>query len=228
MNPFEWKAFESADVHFALWWIFTLTASWFLAKEPSFMLGRLHSLFNFRIFLQAMRHKSNDAGVLTTGWSLIGIGALGLLLMDTSPVHDLFFILLPNELRILPIMIFLWTIGIWAAFVVWFWWIKLLAWVADFPESALWLKSSIFLVFHVWLPLLLGLALITRYGSPQWVLAAALLSGILVMITFGFRWIRLLRLAFEYTRDHLLLMIFYICTFEIIPVLVFALNIKHG
>lgn len=90
MNPFEWKAFESADVHFALWWIFTLTASWFLAKEPSFMLSRLHSLFNFRIFLQAMRHKSNDAGVLTTGWSLIGIGALGLLLMDTSPVHDLF------------------------------------------------------------------------------------------------------------------------------------------
>ncbi len=228
MSPSHWRGVEFADAHFALWWVYTLTASCFLAKEPSFMLGRLHSLFNFRIFLQAMRHKGNEVGVLSTGWSLIGIGALGLLLLDYRSVDDFFFMLLPSEWRILPIMIFVWTIGVWVVFVVWSWWIKLLAWVANFPESALWLKSSINLVFHVWVPIILGLALLAGYGSSLWAFAATLATGVLVVITIGYRWIRLMRLAFEYSRDHVFLMIFYICTFEIIPILVFALNFRYG
>jgi len=224
MSPAVLKGTESSDPHFALWWVLCLLASWLLAKEPTYYGGKLHALINYRIFLQGIRQKGQESGLVSWGWTLIGYATLGLIMVGSTNFHVTWMPKIPEGFGQVPIWVLMWTIALVIAFMVWAGWLRLWAWVAEFAEGFLWLKASFNLVFHVLIPVLLWISLIYRFGTNRWVTVAYATSGVLLALTIGFRWVRLLRLAKEFSMNRLFLMIFYICTFEIIPILMIAMN----
>jgi hypothetical protein len=231
MGPVVWRVVETSEPHFALWWFFCWCSAWLLTKEPGYYAEKLHSLVNYRIFLQGIRQKNQDSGMISWGWTLLGFGTLGLILMGSTNVHILsaFGIRgIPSGFALFPLGVMLWILVLGIAMNLWSWWLRLWGWVTDFSEGFRWVKATVQLSFHVLIPIILLLALVIRYGTPHWITSAYVLSGGLMAMTLGFRWVRIFRLSKEDSLNHLLLMIFYICTFEIIPILGIAMKLRHG
>lgn len=224
MSPGIWRGIESSDSYFFLWWLIVILASWLLAKEPGYYGGKLHALINYRIFLQGIRQKGQESSLIAKGWTLVGYSSLGLILTGLPHFQRILLSLLPEAFGKDPVLVLLWIIvlsifsGFWSGF------LRVWAWVAEFDEGYLWLKASFYGVFHALIPFMLVLPLLTRFGTPSWVAWAYGISLVLLGLAVGFRWVRLLRLANELSIHRLFLMVFYICTFEIIPITMIAMK----
>jgi len=224
MSPGIWRGIESSDSYFILWWLVGILASWLLAKEPGYYGSKLHALINYRIFLQGIRQKGQESSLISKGWTLVGYSSLGLTLTGLPHFQRILWPLLPEALRNDPVLVLLWIIVLSIASGFWGGFLRVWAWVAEFDEGFLWLKASFYGVFHALIPFMLVLPLLTRFGTPSWIAWAYALSLGLLGLAVGFRWVRLLRLANELSIHRLFLMVFYICTFEIIPITMIAMK----
>jgi hypothetical protein len=199
-----------------------------LAKEPAYYGSKLHALVNVRIFLQGIRHKTQESSLVSRGWTLIGYAIPGLVLADSTHFQVSWMPQIQEGLVQVPYRLTVWTLFLGAAIGIWEGFLRLWAWVAEFEEGFMWHKASFTLVCHVLIPVVLVMALVARFGTDPWVQGTHAIAIGLLAITIGFRWARLLFLAKELAKNRLFLMIFYICTFEIIPILIIALNQTHG
>lgn len=228
MSPALWRDVESDDPYFVLWWVICLIASWLLAKEPGYYGSKLHALVNDRIFLQGVRHKGQESSLVSRGWSLMAYAILGLILAGTVDFQASWTTqILKGSGRVL-FLVLGWALLLGTAVGLWAGLLRLLAWIAEFEEGFLWLKASFNLFLHVLIPALLLIALVLRFGTQPWVQMSHSIALGLMAMAIGFRWLRLLVLAKELSMNRLFLLIFYICTFELIPVLVIVSNQTHG
>lgn len=228
MSAAIWRATESTDSYFILWWIFGLMASWLLAKEPGYYASKLHALVNDRIFLQGIRHKGHESSLVSRGWTLMAYAMVGLILAGSTHFEVSWIPVIPEGPWTALLRVVVWTLLLGMVLGIWVGLLRLGAWIAEFEEGFLWLKAGFTLVLHICIPVMLVIALVTRFGNETWVQMAYASTLGLLPITMGFRWVRLLMLAKELSMNRLFLMIFYICTFELIPSLVIALNQTHG
>jgi hypothetical protein len=107
-------------------------------------------------------------------------------------------------------------------------WLLLLGWAVEWEDMVHATRHGSRLLFHLWVPLFLLWALILAFGNPSWTRYSSQVFGVLLLLSLVLRWIRQSRMAFEYGADRLLLLIFYICTFEILPLTLLAHFILHG
>ena len=224
MSPGLWRGTEPYDSYFILWWLIGVFASWMLAKEPGYYGGKLHALINYRIFLQGIRQKGQESSLMSKGWTLVGYASLGLTLAGQPHIQKKMAWLLPESLGQGPVFVLVWIILLSIATRFWAGFLRLWAWVAEFDEGYLWLKASFIGVFHALIPFILVLPLLTRFGTASWIAWTYAIALGLLGLAVCYRWVRLIRLANELSIHRLFLMVFYICTFEIIPITMIAMK----
>jgi hypothetical protein len=223
----EAPATSASSWYFAFWWILWLILAALVARDPSYYPSRLQQLVNYRIFMQNVRSKHPYHGWYRWGWG--GILALGGALVLTNlagrpPVPDIGGLtFLQKEWA--PI---LWMLGLVLAGWLLNVWLGLLGWAVEWQEmvqaTRLWTR----LLSHIWLPWVLLWALVLGFGDNPLKKGVNLGFGALILVTLVFRWFRQGRIASEFGADRLLLLIFYICTFEILPLTLIAHYILHG
>jgi len=212
---------------FGLWWFLWLVLAVLVARDPSYYPSRLHQLVNYRIFMQNVRAKHPYLGWYRWGWG--GVLALGGALVFTQllgmpPIPGLNSSAFAESVG----ATLLWMVGLVLAGWLVHAWQGLLGWAVEWQEmvqaTRLWSR----LLSHLWLPLVLLWALVLGFGDTPLKQGINLGLGSLLLLTLFFRWVRQGRIAAEFGLDRLLLMIFYICTFEILPLTLLAHFILHG
>jgi len=206
-----------------LWWVLLLLSAFVLARNQGFYPTCLHALVNSRIFLQQIRSRNVEGELTGRLWDGLFYVALAWLLLPTLPPEtgefDLLDLVVPSFaaklLRLLGISFLLWLgvrgINAWAG---------LWGWSLDWNEWFSWYKGWNEVLIRFWLPLLLVGALplmVHEQATNQvWFLA----GGALLVGTVIWRWLRLFQLTYAHAGDRLFFLVFYICTFEILPLLI--------
>jgi len=212
---------------FSVWWILWLLLSLLVGRDPSYYPSRLHQLVNYRIFMQSVRSRHAESPWQRWGWGLIGALGLGLTLTQIlgGPPLPGWGIAFATYPFLGPLVWFL-------ALILMSWlfdgWLLLLGWAVEWEDMVHATRHGSRLLFHLWVPLFLLWALILAFGNPSWTSYSSQVFGVLLLLSLVLRWIRQSRMAFEYGTDRLLLLIFYICTFEILPLTLLAHFILHG
>jgi hypothetical protein len=107
-------------------------------------------------------------------------------------------------------------------------WLRLLGWAVEWEEMVHAMRQGSRVLSHLWVPLFLLWALVLAFGNTHWKSYSSQGFGALLLLSLVLRWVRQGRMAYEFGTDRLLLLIFYICTFEILPLTLLAHFILHG
>lgn len=212
---------------FSVWWVLWILVAFLVARDPSYYPSRLYQLVNYRIFMQSVRSRHAYSEWQRWGWGILLAMGLGLTLAQ-----------IPGGLAVpgLEKSLVAWP---WLLFLVWFlvlilaaWvfdtWLRFLGWAVEWEEMVHGMRLWSRVLSHLWVPLVLLWALVLAFGNSSWKVYTSGFLGVLLLVSLLIRWFRQGRMAYEFGQDRLLLLIFYICTFEILPLTLFAHYILHG
>jgi hypothetical protein len=212
---------------FSVWWILWLLMSILVGRDPSYYPTRLHQLVNYRIFMQSVRSRHADSELQRWGWGVLlalGLGLTMTQILGGPPVPGwgdalVSFPFLAPFFWFLALILMSWAFDAW---------LRLLGWAVEWEEMVHAMRHGSRALSHLWVPLFLLWALVLAFGNPLWKSYISSGFGVLLLVSLFMRWFRQGRMAYEFGTDRLLLLIFYICTFEILPLTLLAHFILHG
>lgn len=212
---------------FSVWWILWILLSILVGRDPSYYPSRLHQLVNYRIFMQSVRSRHAESQWQRWGWGLLWALGLGLTLtqiLGGPPVPAW-----GNALASYPFLVpLVWFLVLIMLAWVFDGWLRLLGWAVEWEEMVHAMRQGSRVLSHLWVPLFLLWALVLAFGNTHWKSYSSQGFGALLLLSLVLRWVRQGRMAYEFGTDRLLLLIFYICTFEILPLTLLAHLILHG
>lgn len=209
------------DIQFGILWVLGLFGSWLIRKSQVNLIGYFNILFNGHWQKNSISVSFSRSSLYDAGWFFCSLTCITVwcseLYVSFIDIH-LSYIqsfgfqeLLPTLLMILFII---------ASTMLWAFGVQWIFWTLGWQEPGFWLPrfhmNSLRLGFPIWLIL----AYLYLFGTNDTQLFSKITFWVLGGVLVTLRWIRALILTWKKHPERLFLMLFYICTFEILPILV--------